>query len=348
VCVCRPCQTGRIMKASERVDRKWARGLQVDVVRPPLTTQQTFWWWVIAAVLAITIFCVSVPVSATVYDVPVLAAFAVGLLQCGSILLSMIAPRWAIGSWLAGTAVFFVFGSPATGAPWPLDVCGLLSLCALLISLGLRRPVLEAILAWGLGVAASVGMLIAVSAGLQGAATVGGVVANLVTTTAITAFVLLASILVAVLLDQRGTMRGELETEQQRRVIVEERNRIARELHDVVAHSMSVIQVQASSAPYRLPDLDAASRSEFADIAASARSAMQEMRQLLGVLRNENANVEGMPQPGIGQIPDLVPSLKRAGIEVSLDIAPGLPADGVVSIAAYRIAQESLSNVVRR
>jgi signal transduction histidine kinase len=172
---------------------------------------------------------------------------------------------------------------------------------------------------------------------------VGGLIGNVVTTVALTGVVLL----VAVLVGQRGAIRGELASEQERRSLVEERNRIARELHDVVAHSMSVIQVQASTAPYRLPDLDESSKGEFAEIAASARSAMQEMRQLLGVLRSENAGVEGMPQPGIAEIGDLVPSMKRAGIDVTLVLSPELPTEGLPSLAAYRIVQESLSNVVR-
>jgi signal transduction histidine kinase len=326
------------MKASADTQRASQTG-----VRAPLSTRRDFWWWVAAAVVAIVIFSVSVPVLSTVYNVPVLAAFAVGLLQCGSIVLSIVASRWAITSWVAGVTLFFVFGMATPGAPWPLDVCSLLSLCALLVLLGLRRPAIEGVIAWGLSVAAS--LLVSIYVGLRApeVVTVGGAVANLVTTTVIAASVLLVSILVA----QRGHIQGELETEQQRRGLVEERNRIARELHDVVAHSMSVIQVQASSAPYRLPQLDDAARSEFRDIAASARSAMQEMRQLLGVLRNEDATVENMPQPGIAQIADLVPALARAGITVTVDLAPTLPTDGLVSAAAYRIAQESLSNVVR-
>ena len=110
---------------------------------------------------------------------------------------------------------------------------------------------------------------------------------------------------------------------------------------------MSVIQVQASSAPYRLPQLDEATRGEFGEIAASARLAMQEMRRLLGVLRSEDSSAEQMPQPGVAQITELVPSIERAGIAVTIDISPGLPSDGLASAAAYRIAQESLSNVVR-
>jgi signal transduction histidine kinase len=308
----------------------------------PLTLEQ-IWWWIAVSAFAIANFSVSVPVIATVYQVPVLAAFAVGILQTGSVVLSLLAPRLSIAAWVAGTALFLLFGTPTPGAPWPLDVTGLLSLCALLLSLGLRRPIREGVIGWALGVGTSVAILLFVGVGAIAVGSVGGVVANLVTTTAISAFVLLLAILIA----QRGQMRGELAEEQQRRGLVEERNRIARELHDVVAHSMSVIQVQASTAPYRLPSLDDAARAEFGDIASSARSAMQEMRQLLGVLRSERTTAEAMPQPGIAQIVDLAPSLERAGIAVTIDIDPSLPSTGVASTAAFRIVQESLSNVVR-
>lgn len=304
----------------------------------------------IASGVAIVLFCVNVPLSATIYQLPVLTAFAVGILQCGAVPLSLVAPRWAVVAWLAGTTVFLAFGTVTSGAPWPLSVPGLLSLCALLTVLGMRQRVAVGVIALALASAASLQVLIFIDLGLAQIATVDGIVANLVTTTAISAFALL----VAILLAQRDRMRGELfaerqqsASEQQRRLLVEERNRIARELHDVVAHSMSVIQVQASSAPYRLPQLDESARGEFAEIAASARLAMHEMRRLLGVLRSEDSRAENMPQPAIGQIAELVPSIERAGIAVHLDIAPGLPLDGLASAAAYRIAQESLSNVVR-
>lgn len=321
------------------------------VPQPPLSgQQQQFWWWVVTSGLAIVLFCVNVPLSATIYELPVVAAFGVGILQCGSLPLSNIAPRWAIVSWVAGTSAFIAFGTAAPGAPWPLAVPGLLTLCGLLIALGLRQPIVVGITAWVLAAAASLQVLLYAGFGTAKIATAGGIVANLVTTTAISA----VALLVARLLAQRERMRGELvaerqqsAAEQQRRVLVEERNRIARELHDVVAHSMSVIQVQASSAPYRLPQLDEATRGEFGDIAASARLAMQEMRRLLGVLRSEDSSAEQMPQPGVAQIAELVPSIERAGIAVTIDISPGLPLDGLASAAAYRIAQESLSNVVR-
>jgi hypothetical protein len=115
-----------------------------------------FWWWVTAAAVATTIVSVSIPVAATVHDVPVLAAFAVGLLQGGSIMLSVFAPRWAIASWIAGEMILFILGSATAVAPWPVDACGIVSLCVLLVALGLRRPVREGLTAWALASAVSV------------------------------------------------------------------------------------------------------------------------------------------------------------------------------------------------
>lgn len=316
----------------------------------PSPERQRFLLWVAACALAIVLFCIGVPLSATIYQLPVLGAFAVGILQSGSIPLAIIAPRWSIAGWAAGTSLFIAFGTVAPGAPWPLAVPGLLTFCGLLAVLGLLQPIGLGLAAWAIGAATSLQVLLYSGFGESKIATVEGVVANLVTTTAISAFALLLARLLAQSLRMRGelaTERQQSAAEQQRRVLVEERNRIARELHDVVAHSMSVIQVQAASAPYRLPQLDDAARTEFGEIAASARAAMQEMRQLLGVLRSEDTRHEAMPQPGIRQLAELVPSIERAGVTVTLDIAPEMPNDGLAGTAAYRIAQESLSNVVR-
>ncbi|HVX07824.1 sensor histidine kinase, partial [Humibacter sp.] len=136
-----------------------------------------------------------------------------------------------------------------------------------------------------------------------------------------------------------------------RREEAEERTRLARELHDVVAHGMSAIQVQASSARYRLESLTPEAVDEFEEIAALARASMSEMRALLAVLRNEGAEAEGAPQPTAADIPQLVESARRSGSRVELDDGlsesdvAGL--DPVLSLTVYRIVQESLSNVAR-
>ena len=138
------------------------------------------------------------------------------------------------------------------------------------------------------------------------------------------------------------------EREQERRAVLEERTRIARELHDVVAHHLSMIAVQAETAPYRLADVPDGARAEFAAIAGSAREALTDMRRLLGVLRSESAGPQTAPQPGLADVAPMVDAARRAGLAVTLDTpAPTAGTPAPVGLAAYRIVQEGLANAAR-
>jgi hypothetical protein len=107
------------------------------------------------------------------------------------------------------------------------------------------------------------------------------------------------------------TERTELE--RARRAVLEERTRIAREMHDVVAHHMSLIAVRAETAPYRLSDLPESARTEFGSLSEVAREALAEMRRLLGVLRHDQP--AGLaPQPQLSDLPELVDAARRAGV----------------------------------
>ncbi|MET8094097.1 histidine kinase [Micromonospora sp. NPDC005220] len=139
------------------------------------------------------------------------------------------------------------------------------------------------------------------------------------------------------------------EREQERRAVLEERTRIARELHDVVAHHMSLIAVQAETAPYRLTDVPAPAAAEFVAIAASARDALTDMRRLLGVLRSETTGPQTTPQPNLTDLGAMVDAARRAGLPVTVD-AELVDDDRVpapVGLAAYRIVQEGLANAAR-
>jgi signal transduction histidine kinase len=138
------------------------------------------------------------------------------------------------------------------------------------------------------------------------------------------------------------TERTDLE--QARRAVLEERTRIARELHDVVAHHMSLIAVRAETAPYRLSDLPESARTEFGSISDVAREALTEMRRLLGVLRHDQPT-KLAPQPQLADLPALVDATRRAGVSVELSLPPALgQVPSGVGVCAYRIVQESLSN----
>ncbi|XVU27579.1 sensor histidine kinase [Actinoplanes sp. CA-054009] len=137
------------------------------------------------------------------------------------------------------------------------------------------------------------------------------------------------------------------ELERAKRAVLEERARIAREMHDVVAHHMSMIAVRAETAPYRLGGLPAEAEQELATIASSAREALTDMRRLLGVLRTGEGDAPRAPQPGFAEVGELIETARAAGVEVSMsyDRVPTLPE--TVGLAAYRIVQEALANAAR-
>ncbi len=140
---------------------------------------------------------------------------------------------------------------------------------------------------------------------------------------------------------------GRLEREQAAqaaRAVAEEKARIAREMHDVVAHHVSMIVVQAEAGAATTPS----SASTFDAIGASGRQALGELRRLLGVLREDDDPAAVAPQPGVGRLRQLVDDVRAAGLPLDLRVegeARDL-SDGV-DVSAYRIVQEGLTNVVK-
>jgi signal transduction histidine kinase len=137
--------------------------------------------------------------------------------------------------------------------------------------------------------------------------------------------------------------------ERDRQAVTDERLRIARELHDVVAHSMSVIAVQSGVANHVIDSRPAQARQALATIEATSRSALVELRRLLGVLRQGDDPVASLePNPGMAEIGRLADQIRSAGVEVELKIEgePGELPPGV-DLSAFRIAQEGLTNVLK-
>lgn len=129
--------------------------------------------------------------------------------------------------------------------------------------------------------------------------------------------------------------------------VVAERNRIARELHDVVAHHVSMMVVQAEAGPVALERDPEAAAAAFDAISAVGKQALAEMRRLLGVLKTgDDASLT--PQPGIAQLADLVEGVRAAGLDVELDVS-GAPrtVPPAVDLSAYRLVQEALTNCLR-
>ena len=141
--------------------------------------------------------------------------------------------------------------------------------------------------------------------------------------------------------------RLERERDAQAKVAVAaERARIARELHDVVAHNVSVMIVQADGAAYVLDNSPQQAKEALGTIASTGRQALVEMRRLLGVLRTADTAEEYVPQPGVEELPDLLEQVRTAGLPVEF-ITSGeareLPRG--VELTVYRIVQEALTNV---
>ncbi|MER6028258.1 sensor histidine kinase [Streptomyces sp. NPDC001851] len=151
---------------------------------------------------------------------------------------------------------------------------------------------------------------------------------------------------------QRKLRRQEnlTEIERSRRTLLEERTRIARELHDVVAHHMSLVAVQAEAAPYRVADPPHELTDSFARIRENAVAALTELRHILGMLRSVDQNGDGRytPQPTLENLDELVANVRAAGLRVETDVSgTPRPLPQRVELSAFRIVQEALSNAVR-
>jgi signal transduction histidine kinase len=133
-----------------------------------------------------------------------------------------------------------------------------------------------------------------------------------------------------------------------RRRIDEERLRIARELHDVVAHTMATINVQAGVAAHVLPAKPEAAADALQAIKTASKEGLRELRAILNVLRQADDADPVQPAPGLAQLDALVEGARRAGLPITLTVtgAP-FPLPAAVDLAAYRIVQESLTNVIR-
>jgi signal transduction histidine kinase len=239
------------------------------------------------------------------------------------------------------TAPGTAWGPVSPSEPWPLPVSSmgvLVVLTGLVATRGERR--LNAVV---LGLLAVLGLAVVLFVG-GGYASLLAVAGLCAVAAAVGEMVYARRRAVTELTEERQVSAAE----RDRRRLVEERARIARELHDVVAHHMSMITVQAETARYRLDPLPEHVVEEFTGIAALARSSLTELRGLLSALRDETADPDLRPQPTLADLPALVERIVAAGTPVTLTVAPDLPEiPRGVALSAYRIVQEALSNVVR-
>jgi signal transduction histidine kinase len=149
-------------------------------------------------------------------------------------------------------------------------------------------------------------------------------------------------------LEERARYFEETRDEEARRRVVEERLRIARDLHDVVAHSIASINVQAGVAVHVIERNPEQARNALLAIKRTSKEALTELRATLGLLRQGGESLPRTPAPSLVQLDSLVDTAARAGLPVDVSMrGEAWPLSPAVEAAAYRIVQESLTNVVR-
>jgi signal transduction histidine kinase len=312
----------------------------------PLAGQRAPWLaWLphlLVLALAVALGAVAGGEAATDGGVPARLALTLGIAQGLPLVLALYRPM--AGFWLslaAGMLVSEVIRAGAAGSVWAepslLVHLGVLAL----VGLQARPRVLVELWLLTLGAGA---ILVQRMPGLDASP-------DLAEMTTLSAIVLVAA---GALGGRRETQRRLAEqqrisdTERARRALLEERTRIARELHDVVAHHMSVIAIQAEAAPYRVPDPPEELARSFETIRATASEGLRELRRLVGVLRADGAADDAGPQPTLGRLGELVATVERAGITATVAVTgTPRPLPPGVELSAYRIVQEALSNAVR-
>ena len=130
--------------------------------------------------------------------------------------------------------------------------------------------------------------------------------------------------------------------------VAEERARIARELHDIVAHAVSVMVLQVGAVRHKLPDALAEDRDALSSVEQAGRTALAEMRRLLAAMRRDGDAVDLMPQPGLDALGSLLEEIGRAGLPVRLHVdGEPFPLPAAIDLSAYRIVQEGLTNALK-
>lgn len=147
---------------------------------------------------------------------------------------------------------------------------------------------------------------------------------------------------------QKLLVDQEMRGLQERAALARGRAEIARELHDVVAHHVSLIAVRAATAPYQLGEVSEATAATFREIATEARAALDDLRAVLGVLRTPDGDVPQAPQPRLADLPELLERLSAQGMTATLrERGIRKPLSGAVELCCYRVIQEALTNAAR-
>ena len=291
--------------------------------------------WLLVVVTGI-LYVVAWPTLFLTHEVPAALAPVVAGLAALPLLLVLVNPllAWSIS---AGSAVLIpLFFDRLASWDYPWQVVHVIVLLASIVAVAWTRPLPVVVKVW---LASVVLFLVAMPGHVDGGWAFG-----------VTAIVFAVMLVRWLVLSRRqvAQLEEEGELERARRTVLQERTRIARDLHDVVAHHMSMVVVSAQTAPYRHADVPPSLQAEFETIAATGRQALNEIRGLLGVLRSGSEPVELAPAPTIADLPALFTATQRAGVPLTWRIDGSTEWVGnLVGTAAYRIVAECLANAAR-
>ncbi|MCZ2402260.1 histidine kinase [Paenarthrobacter sp. Z7-10] len=316
---------------------------------PRLQLKKISWAWLAFVTTCFALLAVGAPLNVNLYKMALPFGLGMAIFHTATLALTVVRPLPGALLSLIPLGVLPLVTDSMVRAPMPFSVVAMLTEVLVICVAALRSrwslPAVTWLLSIGVGVAVNYrGMPEVVP---QAGAT------NVVVYASVSGGLLVAAVVTRQWQNIRKQLMAEKTLsaeEQSMRRLAEERARIARELHDVVAHGMSIVVVQATTAQYRHPDLSAPLKNEFDEIAANSRRAMTEMRSMLGALRSDRGARELAPQPGVSDIPQLMAAARTAGITVEGPTAESFDASGlseVISLTAYRITQEALSNVIR-
>lgn len=293
-------------------------------------------WDGVIVVIAAGLFAISWPTLFVTHDVPSSLAPAMAALSVLPLLLIRSSPltAWSL-TMLAAVGIRLAF-SPLPDYDFPWQPTHFLVMIATLVAVVLTCPWKQVLIAWSATTAAAaVFMPFDLKAGWAFGIT-------MITVTAV--------LLRGLLIYRRQLAQQEevSEAERARRALLEERSRIARDLHDVVAHRMSMVVVQAQTASRRLEGVPPHVEHELNAIGDQAREALNEVRGMLGVLRSDGQLPEDAPQPGLADVERLLASSRAAGLNLEWSVT-GDPegCSDAAGMVVYRILQESLANATR-
>ena len=300
-----------------------------------------------ALLAAIALVLVETPLTAAPH-LPLPIAFAIVIVHAGALPAAFRIPNVAASLSLAAALVLQWLSADTDSMLWPWSPVLIVTQCLVLGAVAARTTLPIALLHWLIAVvlSASLSSILRPRSGDETSVDI-----------AVFGSISVALIVVALTITQWQRVRNQLLHERRiaaeeagRLLVIEERARIARELHDVVAHSLSIITVQSSTARFRHQEFSEEAGEEFDRIAAQSRQALDEMRGLLRVMRGSGEEADRKPQPGLQDIADLVAQAGASGTRITLDEPEGDWAAGVgtsTALSAFRIVQEAISNALR-